>query len=213
MGLPQTKSALTPAEYLAFERASDIKHEYYDGELYAMAGETASHGRIKTNLVGELRQRLRTRNCDVFTSDMKVRITPDGPYVYPNVVIVCGEPVFHDETEDMLVNPHTIIEVLSASTQSFDRSGKFDLYQRIESLTTYVLVAQQHPQVTVLTRQARQHWDLRLITDLTEDVKLDRLRCRIPLAEIYSRVKLSSAEQMVSPVKAAKPTRRRTRKA
>ncbi|HZS09570.1 MAG TPA: Uma2 family endonuclease [Blastocatellia bacterium] len=214
MGLPEIKSCLSPEEYLELERAAlNEKHEYHDGQLYAMAGETASHGRIKSNLVREIGLKLKAKNCDVFTADMKVCITRVGPYVYPDIVIVCGQSVFFDDTEDMLVNPHTVIEVLSSSTQAYDGNGKFDLYQQVESLTTYVLVAQHRPQVTVMTRQSRRHWDLRLLTDLEDEMKLEKLRCTIPMAEIYRRVKFPKKAETGQPfVPAKKPARKRARK-
>ena len=185
MALP----GITPEEYLKFERDFlNGKHEYQDGQLYLMAGESVSHGRIKSNLVREIGQQLKGRNCDLFTADMKVGVALGGPYYYPDVVIVCGHLVFRDQEQDVLLNPHTIIEVLSPLTEAFDRGGKFESYQKNEALTTYVLIAQDRPQVTVLVRQPNQHWDLSLVTELKARVILEKLSCRVPMAEIYARV-------------------------
>src|SRR5215831_18025888 len=142
----------TVEEYLAFERASDERHEYLDGVIYAMAGESPDHGRICVNLVATLVARLRGSNCEVFSKDTKVCCGPyrahtrEGLYTYPDLVVVCGAMQFHSQAEDVLVNPQVIVEVLSPSTEAFDRGEKFHRYRHwLPTLTDYVLVGQDRP--------------------------------------------------------------------
>src|SRR5262245_26620705 len=135
------KRRMTREEYLEFERASEEKHEFFDGEVFAMAGARRRHNQIVINIGGELRQALRERTCEVYASDMRVRIPETNRYVYPDVTIACGEPRFEDAKEDTLVNPTIVFEVLSDSTEAYDRGDKFALYQTIPSLAEVVLVA------------------------------------------------------------------------
>lgn len=214
MALPQSELRLSPDEYLAFERAfQNGRHEYQDGRLYAMAGESPSHGRIKSNLVREIGLQLKGRDCDVFTADMKVGISLAGPFYYPDVVIVCGRLIFRDQEKDVLLNPHTIIEVLSPSTEGFDRGGRFEQYRKNQSLTTYVVVAQDRPQVTVLVRQPNQHWDLSMLTEPDSVLVLEKLQCRVPLSDVYSRVEFPAAESAEpAPAPKKKTVRRKSRR-
>ena len=159
MGLAQKNSKFyTPAEYLEFERESEIRHELLDGEIYEMAGANKRHNRISVNVVRLLDTQLLERECSVYGSDMRVKITADGKYTYPDVVAVCGEEFFEDETEDTLLNPMLIIEVLSNSTEGCDRGGKFEYYQTIESFNEYVLIAQEPFRVEQFVRKERNVW-------------------------------------------------------
>src|SRR4051812_37464437 len=115
---------MTPAEYLAFERASEVKHEYADGEIFAMAGGTREHNLISANVVGELRSALIERPCEVYGSDQKLKTT-NGKFHYPDASVICGSPVFEDETRDVMLNPRAIVEVLSDATERYDRGDKF----------------------------------------------------------------------------------------
>ncbi len=130
----------TPAEYLAWERAAPDKHEFLGGEIFAMAGASFAHNKIVGNIVGELRDALRDRPCDVTPSDLRVKIPAVGLYTYPDAVVVCGEPQFEDDKLDTLLNPTVIVEVLSDSTEAYDRGKKFRYYRTIPSLRDYVLV-------------------------------------------------------------------------
>src|SRR5689334_17788040 len=123
MGDAARRLKMTPEEYLAFERASEQKHEYVDGEIFAMAGGTREHNLIAANVVGELRSALLERPCEVYGSDQKLK-TPAGKYHYPDVSVICGPPVFEDETRDVMLNPRAIVEVLSDSTERYDRGDK-----------------------------------------------------------------------------------------
>ena len=132
----------TPDEYLAFERAARDKHEYYDGQVYAMSGGTRNHDRIAVSATRELATQLRGRRCDVLTSDMRVKVSATGLYTYPDASALCSEPEFEDPRNvDVLLNPVLIVEVLSESTEGYNRGGKFAHYHRIATLQEYVLIA------------------------------------------------------------------------
>src|SRR5215467_10497286 len=156
MSLQRSQSRYTVEEYLSFERGSDQRHEFLDGEVYLMAGERPEHGTICTNITGQLYVQLRGKRCQVFSKDMKVRSEPEpksryevrGLYSYPDLVVVCDEPRFHDQYKDVLLNPVVIVEVLSESTESFDRGEKWSRYQTwLPSLLEYILVSQKKPHI------------------------------------------------------------------
>src|SRR5919199_1130147 len=128
------KTRLTPEQYLAIERKAEFKSEYYNGEMFAMAGASEPHNRIKDNLIGELHARLKVSACHSYSSDMRVKVSRTGLYTYPDIVIICGKPELEDAHGDTLLNPQVIIEVLSDSTEKYDRGKKFRHYKQIESL-------------------------------------------------------------------------------
>ena len=140
----QRKSLLTPEEYLAIERKSETKGEFYSGEVFAMVGASKRHNLIAANVIRVLGNQLLDRPCNVYPSDMRVKVSATGKYTYPDVVVACEEELFDDEEKDTLLNPVLIIEVLSESTEAYDRGKKFEHYQYIESLTDYLLVTQNH---------------------------------------------------------------------
>jgi Uma2 family endonuclease len=179
---------LSVDEYLALERASDLKHEYYDGEMFAMAGAKEAHNLIVANLVGELRNALKSRRCRVYPSDMRV-LCPTGLRTYPDVSVVYGDSEFEDDNRETLLNPLSIIEVLSPSTEAYDRGRKFHHYQTIESLQEYVLVALDRPQVDHFIRQPNGgQWLLTTVDDVQAAIALTAIDCRVPLAEVYANV-------------------------
>jgi len=191
----------TVEEYLAFERASDERHEYLDGVIYAMAGESPDHGRICVNLVATLVARLRGSNCEVFSKDTKVCCGPyrahtrEGLYAYPDLVVVCGAMQFHSQAEDVLVNPQVIVEVLSPSTEAFDRGEKFHRYRRwLPTLTDYVLVGQDRPVIDHYHRAEDGLWMLQTLEDLEARLALETIGCMVPLAEVYERIVFPQAE-------------------
>jgi Uma2 family endonuclease len=189
MSLPRTLSYFSPEEYLAFERGTDARHEYLDGHVYAMAGESIEHSRICVNVAGELRSRLKGRACEVLSPNMKVATSPSGLFSYPDVVVVCGEPRFYDERRDILTNPTVIFEVLSPSTEAYDRGEKFLRYRtQIETLQEYVLVSQHRPLIEHYVRQPDGSWSYLSATGLDEAVDLVSIGCRLPLSEIYDRI-------------------------
>ncbi|HEX8921122.1 MAG TPA: Uma2 family endonuclease, partial [Pyrinomonadaceae bacterium] len=133
----QRKTLLTPEEYLALERKSEIKHEYYAGEMFAMVGASKRHNLITTNIIRSLGNQLLERGCNVYASDMRVKVSATGKYTYPDIVVACEEEKFDDAENDTLLNPVVVIEVLSEFTEAYDRGKKFEQYQNIESLTDY----------------------------------------------------------------------------
>ena len=180
---------VTPAEYLAFERAqTDAKHEYLNGEITMMAGASLEHNRIVSNLVATLHAQLRGRPCDVFSGDMRVYISATGLYTYPDIAALCGEPQLEDDASDTLLNPAVIMEVLSPSTEAYDRGRKFDHYRNLESLQTYVLVAQDRWQIELYQRQDTGDWLLSVIKGPEARISLSAIGCELALADVYERV-------------------------
>lgn len=183
---PQSK--LTPAEYLAFERLqSDAKHEYHEGEILAMTGASREHHRVVSNVMGMLYNQLRGRPCDHYSGDMRVKIPATGRYLYPDMTALCDEPQFEDGELDTLLNPSVIIEVLSDTTEAYDRGAKFDHYRSIDSLQVYVLISQDKPQIEIFQRQ-NNHWLLSVAKGLEASVRLEVIDCELVLADVYERV-------------------------
>ena len=184
------KPLLTPEEYLAIERRAETKSEYFGGEIFLLAGASERHNLIVANLVGEFRSQLKKRSCKVYPSDMRVKIQATGLHTYPDVVVVCGEPKFEDDHKDTLLNPTLIVEVLSDSTEAYDRGKKFDHFRTVDSLSDYLLVAQDHPKVEYYTRQPNGKWLLSVFNNLQEVIELAEVACELPLNEIYDKVEL-----------------------
>lgn len=187
----------TPEQYLALESKAEYKSEYINGHIFAMSGASREHILIAVNLAGELRSLLRERPCEVYNSDMRVKVHPTGMYTYPDVTVVCGEPRFDDKQTDTLVNPTVIIEVLSPSTESYDRGEKFAHYRRLGSLVDYVLVAQDKVQVEHYVRQSEtgNQWTLTEISDLGDTLHLASIDCNVALQDIYDRVQFPVNDQ------------------
>ena len=186
---------LSPAEYLAMERASrDIKHEFFRGEIFAMAGGSRKHNLLALNLSGMLYNTLRDGPCETYSNDMRVLVHPSGLYTYPDLVVTCEQPRFEDEFGDTLLNPQLIIEVLSDSTESYDRGKKFEHYRRIESLVEYMLVAQDRPQIDLFSRSSDGSWQLTDASGLESAIRLASLEAVLPLAEIYARIEFPAEE-------------------
>jgi Uma2 family endonuclease len=194
----QAQPRLTPEQYLAKERSAELRHEYYDGRVYAMSGGSYRHGQIIGNLTGELRTALTMRPCSVVPNDLRLRVSPDGLYTYPDVIVVCGEPRFADDRGDTILNPALIVEVLSPSTEAYDRGFKSAQYRTVESLQEYALVSQAEPRVEVFRRQPGGHWLLSEAVSLEAVCLFESLECTIPLAGIYARVAFSSDDPLAS---------------
>jgi Uma2 family endonuclease len=190
----QVKKRYTVEEYLERERKAEYKSEYLDGQIYAMAGASLSHSSIVAHLASEIIPQLRGTPCQVFSNDTKIRTSHTGLYAYPDLSIVCGEPEFHDEQKDVLINPKVIFEVLSPSTEAFDRGGKFFRYQNIESFTDYDLVAQDEARVEHLIRQADGAWLLYLVRGMGKTLHIASIDCTISLAGIDDRVTFPEPE-------------------
>src|SRR3989442_7543846 len=154
----ERKINLNPGQYLTLDRRAEFRSEYVDGDMVAMSGGSREHNLIVTNLVRELSFQLKGRPCEVYPSNMRVKVSATGLYTYPDVVVVCGEPKFEDENVDTLINPTLIAEVLSDSTEAYDRGAKFGHYRKVDSLTEYLLVAQKEPRIEQYVRQAAGPW-------------------------------------------------------
>lgn len=186
----QPKPRFTPADYLELERVAERKSEFYNGEIFAMARASEEHNTIVVNLTVSLAPQIRGKPCRTFVNDMRVKMV-DAPvfYTYPDVVIVCGERQFEDASVDTLLNPTVLIEVLSPSTEGYERGSKFAFYRRISSLQTYVLVAQDRPSVEVYERQPDgRQWLLSEANVLSESLPLPSIGCTLALAEVYDNV-------------------------
>ena len=186
------KPFLSEEEYLRIEREAEYKSEYYQGEMFAMSGASLEHNEISSNVNFAIRSRLRDKPCRVLTSDMRVKVQENGLYTYPDVVLVCERPELEDEQFDTLLNPYLILEILSPSTESYDRGKKFEMYQSLDSLQHYLLVAQDRPSVMHFRRQTDNDWLSRLAQNLEERIVLEDLEIAIPLAEIYERIEFET---------------------
>jgi Uma2 family endonuclease len=183
---------MTPVEYLAFERGSATKHEFVRGELFGMAGATREHSLLTTNIQGELRSALFDRPCEVHSSDLRVKIPITGSYVYPDATVACGELRFEDETFDTLMNPTVIVEVLSDSTEAYDRGEKFEGYRSVPSITDYVLVSQRAVRVDHYRRDADGSWRLFPLGP-GETLELASIGARVEVDRVYHKVTLPPA--------------------
>lgn len=182
------KRLLTPDEYLAQERRAAFKSEYYQGETFAMAGASREHNLIVGNLVGEVRNQLKGHPCEVYPSDMRVKVIATGLYTYPDVTVVCGTPEFEDEHRDILLNPTVLGEVLSDSTEAYDRGTKSEQYRKLPSLNEYLLIAQDRPHVERYVRQPDGGWLLREVAEPGGSVALDSIPVVLPMSEVYRQV-------------------------
>ena len=176
-----------PPDYLSLERSAAFKSEYIDGEIVAMSGGSFAHNLIAANIAGELRAQLRQGSCMVTSSDQRVKTPKGGLYTYPDVTVICCEPVFEDAAQDTVTNPTVIVEVLSPSTEAYDRGEKFARYRLIPSLREYVLVSQDQPRVEWYTRGA-SGWLLQDTGGMDGSIDLAALGCTLALAEVYAKV-------------------------
>jgi len=183
-----TVTHVTPEEYLAAERLSETRSEYLDGGVYPMPGGTANHGRIVSNVTTELINQLGDRPCDVFPIDMKARMPDSRKFFYPDVVAVCGELQYHDDRREIILNPDLVIEVLSPSTEAFDRGAKFQAYRTAGSLKEYLLVAQDSPTVEQYARNDDGSWKLTTAVGLESSLTLPSIGCTLNPGTVYKRV-------------------------
>lgn len=185
---PVTK--VTEEEYLAIDRAAEVRSEFFNGEMFAMSGGSMRHARLQANIGGELHTALRGTDCQAFGSDFRVRVSPGRMYAYPDVTVVCGKPLLADERQDILLNPAVIFEVLSPSTEQYDRSVKLRYYRAIESLTDYILVDQNQVRIEQYSRGDAGTWALRDYQHPEEDLQIPSIGISLALARIYDRVEL-----------------------
>ncbi|PYS85438.1 MAG: hypothetical protein DMF67_00355 [Acidobacteria bacterium] len=186
----QVKVYYTPDEYLALERKAEYKSEYFGGEIFAMTGASRKHNLVAGNIFAALHLQLKKRPCEIYPSDMRVKVSPTGLYTYPDVVIVCGEPLFDDEQRDTLLNPTALVEVLSKSTASYDRGEKFEHYRKIESLAEYLVIAQDKYHVEQYAKQPGGQWLLSETDDPQQTIHLSSIDCDLALADIYDKVEV-----------------------
>jgi Uma2 family endonuclease len=184
-------SNLTEEQYLAIERAAEFKSEFLDGVMYAMSGGSPRHSSLAVNIASELRAMLRDSQCKAYNSDLRVRAS-SRMYTYPDVSVVCGKLLLADDQKDVLLNPIVIFEVLSPSTELYDRGMKFQLYRTIPSLREYILVDQNKVQIEQYIHQDASTWILRDHQSLDAELKLDSIGASLPLRLIYDRVDLDS---------------------
>jgi Uma2 family endonuclease len=182
------KQYTTAEEYLAIDRASDTNHEYINGEILSMTGGSFEHNRLALNIFRALDVPLDSQGCEMFINDVRVKITATGAYMYPDVIVVCGEQEAEDEWGDTLLNPIILIEVLSASTQSHDRRYKWAHYQRIPSLQEYLLVSQTEPFVEQYVRLPNNGWQYLTYTDMEGVIKLPSVGQELTMKALYRKI-------------------------
>lgn len=186
----QAPPYVTEAEYLLRERGGATRHEYYDGKIYAMTGGTEPHNLITGNALAALHVQLRQQPCRVYQRAMRVRVAATGLNTYPDGAVVCGRPEFVDGARDTLTNPVVIIELLSPSTERYDRGMKFQHYRTIETLQDYLLIAQDRPYIEHYRRQAGGEWLLREAAGLDAALTIESIACRLLLGDVYEKVDL-----------------------
>src|SRR6267378_902604 len=186
----QIKTYISPKEYLRLERQSEYKSEYLNGEIFAMSGASRKHNLITGNIGSEFNQQLRGKPCEAYISDMRVKVTATGLYTYPDVIVVCGEPKFEDKYVDTLLNPTLLVEVLSPSTERYDRIAKSSYYRTLDSLAEHLLVAQDQHRVEQYVEQADSQWLLFDYRSLDNVVELPSIGCSLALRDVYDKVTL-----------------------
>ena len=190
---------ITAADYLALERQAETKSEYLNGRIYAMSGASEEHNTIVFNLARRIGNQLDKKPCRGYVNDMRVKVNPTGLYTYPDVVVVCGEPRFEDQHVDTLLNPTVIIEVLSDSTAAYDRGEKFAHYRALQSLSDYLLVAQDQPRIEHYQRQPDGRWLYSATDGLEAQVEITNIGCVLHLAEVYEWVAFAEPDYESAP--------------
>lgn len=179
---------MSPEEFLEFERASGEKHEYRDGSIVAMSGARRNHNLIALNVGSEIQRSLKGKDCEGYPSDMRVWVPASRLYTYPDLVVACGEPIFQDEGLDTLLNPVLIIEILSESTENYDRGEKFKNYRSIDSLREYVLISQKSSDIEKYAKHGDGFWMLSEASGLESTITLETIECVLSLSDVYDKV-------------------------
>lgn len=182
------KHFITPEEYLHRESKAEFRSEYFRGEMFAMAGASANHNLIVGNCVQTLGQQLKKKPCRVYPSDLKLRIEATGLYTYPDLSVVCGEPQLETNGGDVLLNPVVLVEVLSESTEAYDRGKKFEHYRTIPSLVHYVLVSQDRHSIDCFSRKPDGSWVLTSCQGLDGKIELEAMDTHLTVSEVYDKV-------------------------
>ena len=185
---PAEKLLFSPEDYLARERQASYKSEYYQGELFAMAGASEQHNLIVMNVGATLHGQLKSRPCRVYPSDLRLLIPTTGLFTYPDLMIICGEPQFEYDRRDVVSNPIVLVEVLSNSTEAYDRGAKFEQYRTLESLKQYVLIAQDRTSVESFTKSSDGNWVLSATNEMQQSHRLEPIECTLVLADVYDKV-------------------------
>ena len=192
MALAKTHPIFSIESYLDFERVQTERHEFLDGSVYAMAGESPNHSTVCFNLNTIIGLQLRGRRCRGFSPNMKIATNEKGLYSYPDLAVVCGQPTFYDGTKDVITNPTVIVEVLSPSTENYDRGEKFLRYtNQIETLQNYILISQDKPLIENFSRRENGGWDKTAIEGLESVFQIDSIECEVALTELYDSVDFS----------------------
>lgn len=192
------KQRYTLEEYLELDSNSEEKYEYFDGEVFAMAGGSLHHNRVARNLIWLLNDKLAAAGCEVLPADMRIKVPKAFPYRYPDLSIVCGEPVIEELSgQQMLVNPLVLIEILSPTTAAYDQGRRFSAYQSIASFQEYLLVSQDRPQITQYVRQPNGKWLRSEIEGLESQLLLETVNCVLSLREIYRLVEFKPPKEIV----------------
>ncbi|HLX42939.1 MAG TPA: Uma2 family endonuclease [Bryobacteraceae bacterium] len=184
----QAQPRVTPEQYLEIERAAEFRNEFYNGRIYAMSGGSWTHAVVIGNFVRSLGNALDKRPCFVTSSDMRMCVSPDGLYTYPDIMVICGEPKFLDGRTDTVVNPALVVEVLSPSTEAYDRGFKAAQYRTVGSLKEYALVSQAEARVEVFRRKSAHEWLMSEFVGVEAICRFDSVECEAPLADIYDKV-------------------------
>ena len=188
----QPKPYLTPEQYLAIDRAAESRSEYFDGEMFAMSGGTLNHATIVHNLNLLLGVQLRDRPCRMASTDLRLQTRPRGPYFYPDIVVFCGKPQFASAQRDMITDAVAIIEILSPSTEKYDRAFKFEHYRTLPSLKDYLLMAQDRVAIDHKMRLDEDSWALQQTTDPEAVVQIPSIRCTFRAGDAYYQVELDT---------------------
>ena len=193
----QPKRLYSLEEYFELELTSEERWEYFNGEVFCMSGVSPNHSRIERNAITALNLKLGSRGCEVFTADMRIRVPAAPPYRYADLSVLCDEPVFEKiGGVEALTNPVVIVEVLSPSTEAYDRGDKFTYYKSIPSFQEYLLVAQHRAHITHYVRPAGEKWEYEEVNDLTASISLPSIDCTLALSEVYRNVEF---EPLTSP--------------
>jgi Uma2 family endonuclease len=188
VALSNKPKRMTESEYLAFDHASEVKHEYINGEVFAMTGASWEHNMICSLTIAALVNQLRGKPCQVSPSDLRLKVTETGLYTYPDISVICGDPIFAGNEFDTIVNPTVIIEILSKTTEAYDRGEKFQHYRTLETLQDYVLISQDKPRIEGYSRQQNKKWTFTDAIGLDAAFEIPSIGCILKLAEVYERV-------------------------
>jgi Uma2 family endonuclease len=187
---------VTAEEYLERELDAEYKSEYFDGEIFAIARPSPRHTLIVSNIVVEFGQQLKRKPCRVYPNELRLRVTPTGLYTYPDVMVICGDVQFTADQKGTVLNPVVIVEVLSKSTQDYDRGQKFEHYRTLPSLVDYLTVAQDRPHIEHWSRQSEDRWLLTEFAHLGQSIQLPSIDCTLSLADVYDKIDFTSTADL-----------------